>query len=81
MDEHFVSITRKLSLKPSIFLQRSNSDFFHDHISIKKIKETYPEIVLNSFKFEQVTKDDIDNEVQKVNVKNRQHLVVFLLQY
>ena len=81
MNEHFVSITKKLSLKPSISLTDSNSDVFHDHISIKKIKEIYPEIVLNSFKFEQVTKDDIDNEVQKVNVKNRQHLVVFLLQY
>ena len=69
MNEHFVSITKKLSLKPSISSKNSNSDVFHDHISIKKIKEIYPEIVPNSFKFEPVTKDDIKNEIQKLNVK------------
>ena len=69
MNEHFVSITKKLSLKPSISLTDSNSDVFHDHISIKKIKEIYPEIVPNSFKIEPVTTDDIKNEIQKLNVK------------
>ena len=69
MNEHFVSITKKLSLKPSISSKNSNSDVFHDHISIKKIKEIYPEIVPNSFKFEPVTKGDIKNEIQKLNVK------------
>ena len=43
--------------------------FFHDHISIKKIKEIYPEIVPNSFKFEPVTKDNIKDEIQKLHVK------------
>ena len=39
MNEHIVSITKKLSLKPSISSKESDSDFFfHDHISIKKIK-------------------------------------------
>ena len=59
MNDHFFSITKKLSLKPSISSKDSNSDIFHDHISIKIIKEIYPEIVPNSFKFEPVTKDDI----------------------
>ena len=44
MNEHFVCITKKLRLKPSIFSEDSNSDFFHDYVSIKKIKEIYPEI-------------------------------------
>ena len=66
MTEHFVSITKKLSLKPSISSKDPNSDFFHDHVSIKKIKKIYPEIVP---KFEPVTKDDIKNEIQKFNVK------------
>ena len=52
-------LQKKLSLKPSIFSKISNSDVFHDQISIKKIKEIYPEIVPNSFKFEPVTKDNI----------------------
>ena len=43
--------------------------FFHDHISTKKIKEIYPEIVPNNFKFEPVTKDNIKDEIQKLNVK------------
>ena len=51
MNEHFVSITKKLSLKPAISSKNSNSDVFHDNISIEKIKEIYPEIVPNSFKF------------------------------
>ena len=56
-------------MKPSISSKDTDSDFFHDRISIKKIKEIYPEIVLNSFKFEPVTKDDIKNEIKKLNVK------------
>ena len=69
MNEHFVSITKKLSLKSSISSKGSGSDFFHDHISIKKIKEIYPEIVPKSFKFEPAIKDNIKNEIQKLNVK------------
>ena len=45
MNGHFFSITRKLSLKPSVSSKESDSDFFHDHISIKKIKGIYPELV------------------------------------
>ena len=70
MNEHFVSITKKLSLKPSISPKNSDADVFHDHISIKKFKEIYPEIVPNSFKSEPVTKDDIKNEIQNLKVKN-----------
>ena len=69
MNENFVSITKRLSLNPSTSSKNSNSDVFHDHISIKKIKENYPEIVPNSFKFEPVTKDDIKIEIQNLNVK------------
>ena len=54
MNEHFVSITKKLSLKPSISSKNSNSNVFHDHISIKKIKEIYPEILPNSSKYFQI---------------------------
>ena len=69
MNEHFVRIRRKLSLKPSIFSKYSNSDVFFDHISIIKIKEIYPEIVPNSLQLKPVTKDDIINEIQNHNVK------------
>ena len=59
INEHFVSITKKLSLKPIISSKDSNIDIFNDHISIKKIKKIYAEILPNSLKFEPVTKDDI----------------------
>ena len=69
MNDHFVSITKKLSLKSSISSKDSNSEFFHDHISVKEIKEIYPKIVLNSFKFEPVIKDNIKNQIQKLSIK------------
>ena len=69
MSEHFVSITKKLNLKPSISSKDSNSDFFHDPVSIKKINEIYPELVPNSFKFGPDTKRDIKNGIRKLNVK------------
>ena len=80
MNEHFVTITKKLSSKPSISSKDSHLDFLHDHVSVENIKEIYPKIDPNSFKSEPVTKNDIKNEIQKRNVKNLQHLVVFPLQ-
>ena len=35
MNEHFVTIIKKLSLKPRVSSKGSDSAFFHDHISIK----------------------------------------------
>ena len=35
MNKRFVTITKKLSLKPRVSSKGSDSDFFHDHISIK----------------------------------------------
>ena len=67
MNEHFLSITKKLSLKPSISSKDSNSDFFHYYISFKKIKEIYPEIFPNIYKLKPATKEK--NEIQKFNVK------------
>ena len=68
MNKHFVTITKQLSLKPSISSKKMWFRFFHEHISIRKILKIYPEIVLNSFKFEQVTKDNIGNKIRELNV-------------
>ena len=57
MNERFVSITKKLSFRPSISSKGSNSIFFfHDHISIKRMKEIYPKIVPNSLSLNQLLK-------------------------
>ena len=81
MNEHFASITKTLRLKPIISSKNSDSDFFYDHISLKKIKEIYPEIVPNSCKFESVTKDDIKMKYRNSMQKNRKNLALFLLQF
>ena len=49
MNDHFVSIPKAFSLKPGILPKDPDSDFLHDHISMKKVKEIYSEIVPNSF--------------------------------
>ena len=48
-----------LSLEPSISSKHCDSDFFHNYISIKRIKEFYPEIIWNSFKFVPGSKHDV----------------------
>ena len=78
MNEHFISITKKLSLKSSTLSKNFNSDVFHDHINIKRIKEIHPEIVPKSFKFKPVTKDDIKNEIQNLNVQKSSTLLVII---
>ena len=63
-----ILLALQIGLKPSISSKDCDLDFFHDHISTKKIKEIYPQIVPNSFKFESVTKDDIKN-VKRIIIK------------
>ena len=48
-----------LSLVPGISSKHCDSDFFHNYISIKRIKEFYPEIIWNSFKFVPGSKHDV----------------------
>lgn len=40
-----------------------------NHISIIKIKEIYPKIAQNNFKFEQVTEEDVKREIQNFGAK------------
>ena len=42
MNEHFVAIRKKFSTKPSISSKDSDSDFFHDHISMRRSKKFIP---------------------------------------
>ena len=51
---HFANITKKLNIKPIIFLiyRDSGSDWFYNHICLRKIKEIYSENVPKSQKNE-----------------------------
>ena len=42
---------------------------FENHISIKKIYETFPNIIPDNFHFKEVTKDDVRKEIYNLNVK------------
>ena len=73
MNKYFINITKNLNLKASIINTtddiRSLTKNYENHISIRKIKETYPEIVLGSFYFKSVSLDDIKKEVLNLNPK------------
>ena len=49
MNNHFISTTKNLDLKPSTVPNTSDIDeitkYFDDHISVCKIKEAYSEIL------------------------------------
>ena len=42
---------------------------FDDHISIKMIKERFPDINLSDFDFETVTLEDVKKEILNLNIK------------
>ena len=42
---------------------------FNNHVSIKKVREVFPEISSNNFEFTKVTEQSVKNEVLKLNIK------------
>ena len=58
MNNYFINITKSLNLKP---FDKSKVDIymFENHISIKKIHETFPNIIPENFHFKQVLKDQV----------------------
>ena len=40
-----------------------------NHISIKKMHETFPNIIPENFRFKEVSKDDVKKEIRNLNVK------------
>ena len=68
MNNYFIDITKTLNLK-SLNKSQIDIDKFENHISIKKIHETFPEIVPGSFHFKQASSDIVRKETRNVNVK------------
>ena len=68
MNNYFINITKTLSLK-TLNKSQIDIDKFENHISIKKIHETFPEIIPGSFHFEQVSSDIVRKEIRNLNVK------------
>ena len=46
-----------------------DTDMFENHVSIKKIHETFPNIISENFHLKEISKDDIRNEIHSLNVK------------
>ena len=73
MKKYFINIRKNLNLKAPIINTtddiQSLTKKYENHISIKKIKEAYPEIVPDSFHFKSASLDDLKEEVLNLNPK------------
>ena len=73
MNDYFINITKNLDLKSSKKCTAKDLNSivseFDDHISIKKIKEFFPDINVNDFEFETVTMEDVKKEILNLNTK------------
>ena len=67
------NITKNLNLKP--YKDSSLTDIieitsnFVNHISIAKIKESFPNIVLRDFDFQEVSRENVKNGIINLNLK------------
>ena len=73
MNNYLISITKHLNFKShtasnTVDMEQITSAF-NNHVSIKKIREIFPEISSNNFEFTKVTEQSVKNEVLKLNTK------------
>ena len=73
MNNYFINDTKNLNLKSCKDLSLTNTNGiaskFDNHISIKKIKESFPNIASGDFNFQEVAREDVKNEIINLNVK------------
>ena len=73
MNNYFINITKHLNLKPHTASNTRDiqqiTSAFNNHVSIKKIREVFPEINSNNFEFTKVAEQSVKNEVLKLNTK------------
>ena len=67
MNNIFINVTKKLNLKPykdsSLTDINGISSNFDNHISIKKIKESFPNTVSGDFNFQEDSRGDLKKEI------------------
>ena len=80
-----IDITKDLNSKPYKDSSLNNINGitwnFDNHISIKRIKESFPNIVSSDFNFEEVSKEDVQKEIINLNAKNPQLMGQFHWQF
>ena len=73
MNSFFINITKNLRLKPykdsSLTDIKGITSNFDNHISIKKTKESFPNIVSGNFNFQGVSREDVKKEIINLNEK------------
>ena len=68
-NNYFINVTKTLNLKKQHVVGRSGVNEFENHISIKMIHETYPEILPESFKFQFVSNNEVKKEIENLDAK------------
>ena len=72
MNNFFINITKNLSLKPYKDLSLTDvneiTSNFDNHISKKKIKESYPNIASSDFNFPGASREN-DKKIKNLNVR------------
>ena len=66
MNNYFINITKNLNLKS---LEKVDIGMFENHISIKEIHETFPNIISENFHLKEVSKDNVRKEMRNLNSK------------
>ena len=73
MNNFLINITKDFNLKPykdsSITNINGITSNFDNHVSIKKMKESFPNIVSSDFDFQEVAREDVKKEIINLNVK------------
>ena len=73
MNNFFINFTKNLNLKPCKESSLTNingmTSNFDNHVSIKKIKKSFPNIVPDDFNFQEVAREDVKKEIINLNVK------------
>ena len=75
----FINITKNVNLKPYKDSSLTNiegiASNFENQISIKKIKESFSNIVSGDFNFQEVSREDVKKEIIILNLKKNPQLM------
>ena len=75
----FINITKNVNLKPYKGSSLTNiegiTSNFENQISIKKIKESFSNIVSGDFNFQEVSREDVKKEIIILNLKKNPQLM------
>ena len=69
INNYFINVTKTLNLKKQHRAGRSGVNEFENHINFKMIPEEYPEILPESFKFQLVSNNEVQKEIENLDTE------------